>query len=511
MFGGETAMENPLAGIPGNSYVPPTLGDTWIFDFDNLTWNRADLLGEGYAGATAPTDISGLQLGSTYSIVGSSATQRELSPPAVSGATMVTRTRGPKGHLAIPEVFLIGGRTKDGAYLPFDHVYKFCMGTAAENAADATCVDYQHVSTLAVQASSKYTGAWIRKAPTVLNLPAGGTVSPNTVASYLGASTYDPVDDKIVLFGGITPNNGVASGFAVTDVANRSFQPYVFEYTPPANSADNGTWTEVGACTGTAPPTTSFYGHSMSYDTLNQQLVIIGGFDLLGAPNVTTLNQPAVYTAKRAVGAGGVPCYNWNPVTTFGNVQGVPALSPPTGGIGYAASLYVPAEGYNTGYYLTYDQSCVDAGPIAVTDPTVNKLYAGGAYFDINRAELGPNENLVLNLTYLPMGQTMTAQDGTPLLAGDEAVFYVHLIHTGESASAIQATIQPLYLTFAATDQYPQLVQELAVLGPKTGYMRSEQIVLPISANPSIDRIQIQRYSGTAVLISASIYRMGYR
>ena len=44
---------------------------------------------------------------------------------------------------------------------------------------------------------------------------------------------------------------------------------------------------------------------------------------------------------------------------------------------------------------------------------------------------------------------------------------------------------------------------------PTSGGARQEQLLLPISIDPGIDRIRIERYSGSAILIDATIFRMG--
>ena len=41
------------------------------------------------------------------------------------------------------------------------------------------------------------------------------------------------------------------------------------------------------------------------------------------------------------------------------------------------------------------------------------------------------------------------------------------------------------------------------------GQIAQEQIFIPLSTDPNIDRIRIERYSGSGLLIDASLYRLG--
>jgi hypothetical protein len=202
-------------------------------------------------------------------------------------------------------------------------------------------------------------------------------------------------------------------------------------------------------------------------------------------------------------------CYLWAEVTTFGNLSTILSQRPPSNGLSHAGSVFVPATGYNTGYYSMFDNQCVGAGPIASGDPTVNKTLAGGVYFDIDRSALGSSENLILNLTFIPMGTNNLDPTGKPYTAEQSAVFKVHLISTGQATDYLQSILQPRYFTYTASAQFPQVVQNLAVLAPPTGEIRQEQIIIPLSTSSSIDRIRVERVSGSAILIDAQLYRMG--
>jgi hypothetical protein len=580
LFGGETALHSPesaslsAAGAP-QYFVPPTLGDTYVYDFDNQSWNRAQLLGKGYVGAL-PSGLTEFEKRQAY-IVNPTAQAAgfynlynmaspttylspeiaELSPPPTSGAIMVTRTHpSPISDnaglvvqpLAIPQVFMIGGRTKDGQYQPLDRVYKFCLGSTGEKPASSTSDDYDDAtcdyydSTYNPDSQSpvpNYMGRWLRKKPRTAaidpNAPVGASydVDPSAVKTFLGAGAYDPDRDKVLVYGGL-------GGDPVTKTVGNK----LYEYTPssanydnPGSAADDyakqGYWRSVPACTGytgaTAPA--GRYGHTMGYDHLTKQVVMVGGYDVSGLPitqtqtyyDGRTYRLPEVWTGKRISGPGPAtasgpeipstgntfPCYYWAKKTTFGNSIDIPTQAPPVTGLGHMASVFLPGTGYNTGFYSTFDDACINAGPISTSDPQVSKLLAGGAYIDIDRGSLGSQENLLLNITYIPLSMANQRPDGAPFGRQENAFFKVHLVRSGLSADAVKQTFQPRYMTFSDQETYPEVVQTLSVMAAPNGSVRQDQIVLPISVDPTIDRIRIERYSGSAILIDATVLRMG--
>ena len=201
----------------------------------------------------------------------------------------------------------------------------------------------------------------------------------------------------------------------------------------------------------------------------------------------------------------------WSQVNTIGNSNATVGAVPSNLGLAHIIAAYVPASGYNSGYYSTFDSACDGVGPIADPDPNISKLLAGGVYFDIDRTQLGVTENLLLNLTFLPLGQVNNSPNSAPLSSADEAVFRIHLVQTGQSQSTLQSALQPRYLEYTGNSSFPEIVQDLSVVTPPTGEPRTEQVVIPLSANSNIDRIRVERYSGTAILIDASLFRMGQK
>ncbi|MCM2279228.1 MAG: hypothetical protein NDJ89_14220 [Oligoflexia bacterium] len=187
---------------------------------------------------------------------------------------------------------------------------------------------------------------------------------------------------------------------------------------------------------------------------------------------------------------------------SFGSGASAP---PPTD-----CATFDTSAGYQTGYYTLYDQVCDGSGPIASADPALSKLLAGGIYFDLDRTALGEQENLLLHLTYFPLGTNNVVPGGSRAVTETESArFKVHLIRTGLTAYDLRAAFQPRHFTYADTDRFPQVVQTLAVLAPPTGQLRQDQILIPLAQDPAIDRIRVERYSGSGLLVEAVLHKAG--
>jgi hypothetical protein len=564
LYGGETGLSNPnisltLTGSVANYFVAPTLGDTWVFDFDNSSWNRVRLLGRGYSTSAAAITVSGgsqNDVRQAYSVGAATDDDRRLAvltPPPLSGAVMVSRTQsaGSSGGttlkpLRTPEIFLFGGRLKDGRYHTLKDVYKLCVGSPGEKPSsispdDATCDSFDPDENPASAAPVQdYVGRWLFKEPS-------SNIDLTQLSLFMGAGAYDPIEDRIILQGGLqspdpTPSSTPVS--AVTDPGTDTsprFATYrLYEFTPPkklgsGNPSDSqGILNEIPYCmdsngteVGAVPP--QVYGHQLAYDTLTRQLVLVGGYDSDGQPLLTTkikndgstYSLPRVYTAKRisanqpadsALGLGAIvnsPCYLWKQLSTFGNSTDVPALMPSQKGIAHAAAVFVPASGYNTGYYATQDNACVGSGSTSSSDATVNRLFAGGVYIDLDRSKTLPGENLLLNLTFLPLGTGQLRPDAQRYLESEQASFRIHLVRTGKTLDDLMRVPQPRHLVYNSTDRYPRIAHTLSIVAPPTGEARQEQVVLPISIDPNIDQIRIERYSGSAILIDVGVFRLG--
>jgi len=543
-FGGEVGMLDPTQGVSGASFVPPTLGDTLIFDFETNLWHRADLLGKGASGSIEGEGFSELDRRQSYLVASPTLTeslgmpkndQSILSPPPLAGAMMVVRTRGPSvagdtsstlKTLTIPEVYLFGGRTKEGKYHDLRGIYKFCMGSTGETRAwettalvrdagqnDATCDAYDATyNPTSPSPKDSHSGRWIKKDTSGTN----GTA----FYSFQGAAAYDVDRDRIMLFGGRSPGGASTS---VTSSTQFSLDTGLYEYqaayrsytdtgATPAETDEviNGSWREAPLCDATVPA--GRYGHAMHYDASRKQLIVVGGNDANGTPLTQTKDSSTTPEVWAATYDSTADCYTWKQKTLFGNLAPSSSTTTmPSDGFAYAASVMVPGAGFNTGFYSLLDHVCANQGPVYSQDASISKLLAGGVYIDIDRTGFGPNENLLMNLTFLPFGTTTRTADGRLGDEREKAIIKIHLIKSGQSTDTIRASLQPRHLAFSQLTLYPQVAESIAIVSPPDGEMHQEQVLLPVSIDPSIDRIRIERYSGSAILIDATLYRMGYR
>ncbi len=574
LFGGETGLQDSTQFLSANYFVPPTLGDTWMFNIggqgQSPSWNRVRLLGSRYSNPYAlgtGTDQATIRAASSIA----DSTSQILSPPPLAGAVMVTRTHTRAGvgstqaskPLALPEIFLFGGRNKEGKFQPLSRVYKFCAGSTGEkpnrftsNGAtevpgphDASCDAYDPVTNPgSPNPQSGYVGRWIFKNPNVykIQIPFPALpieMSTDQVASYLGAATYDSNHDRIVLYGGLTPSPvpSTATAPPFSDFGQRSVTDPtaqkvngsdggIFEYTPPStvtlsdDDAINGRWAFVPACSN-GPKPEGRYGHGLSYDPIKNQLVLSGGFNQNGSlltqsiprnGGGTSYELPQIWTATRidtdpnpvSGGFGTVfPCYSWNRITTYGNAPTsapvstkTPAPSvPPNSGFALGVMHVIPTVGYNTGYYTLNGPACGDSQAVQSV---------GGVYIDLDRTQLKPNENLLLNVTLLPLGPSNVDPVGDSLEASESAQFRVNLVRTGDTFDQLQRIPQPRAVTYSDPSSYPVLAYNLAILAPPTGQVRQEQILIPLSLDPTADRIRIERVAGSGIILDAHLVRL---
>lgn len=579
LFGGETGLHSPKQASSNTTqvFIAPTLGDTQMFDHEENQWHRVRLLGKGTDTLLDATDGRSQKefrqsfLTDPPGISGDATTAEQLNlnvltPPPTSGGFLAVRTNEKSSvsgsnvkELKIPEVFLFGGRTKDGLYVSFDKVYKFCPSSTGEDPENnnAHCDAFDASSNPdSTSPSSEFEGRWLYKTPnpfanfsSTFNTVAADRPTPSSTYSYMGAGAYDSRNDRILVFGGLAPG---AAGNRITSTTDRVIsgvsggKTKVFEYTPPSESLipyhldsdgqpvstsiaaapnDNlatvyGYWTQAEPCDSSVQPT-GRYGHSMSYDPLNGQVIVVGGYDIsdeLLTQTWSSITIPEIWAGKRnltstVTGADATTtyCYAWRQITTFGNNLDSSDAPAPEDGLAHPASVFLPSKGYHTGYYTTMDESCTDLGPIATTDPVISKAYAGGIYIDLDRSKLGPNENLLLTLTYIPLGDLNQKPYGASFDNSEEAQIRVHLVKTGLSKDSLQSIIQPRYFTYTNPDSYPEIVQTLSLTSLPTGSLRQDQLILPVSIDPAIDRIRIERYLGSAIFIDVNIHRMGYQ
>ncbi len=173
----------------------------------------------------------------------------------------------------------------------------------------------------------------------------------------------------------------------------------------------------------------------------------------------------------------------------------------------YRCASFQQTSFENFGFYSFFDRDCEHWGQLQSDTNSMSKLTAGGVYIDLNRTVLGAKENMILHLTYVPIPIVQTINDDPAYPTWP--ILKLHLIQTNDLTSDLQKAFQPRHLFYAFDNKYPKVVESLSLLAPQSQQITQEQILLPLSIHPGIDRIRIERYSGSALLIEASLFRTG--
>jgi hypothetical protein len=168
---------------------------------------------------------------------------------------------------------------------------------------------------------------------------------------------------------------------------------------------------------------------------------------------------------------------------------------------------------YETQFYRVRDDWCTEQGPILSSDIETTKALVGGVNIDIDRDELGDSEDLLMVVTYHALSSNYAAATNWPGVQGnqDQTQIKIHLVQTGLAISNLLGIKQPRVWSSYASTSYPVLWTEVATLEDPYGGLRSEQVILPISKDPNIDRIRIDRVRGSFHLFQVDLYRLGNR
>lgn len=175
-------------------------------------------------------------------------------------------------------------------------------------------------------------------------------------------------------------------------------------------------------------------------------------------------------------------------------------------------------EYYETNYYRVRDDWCTSQGPIVSPDPEVTKSGVGGVTIDLDRAELGSSEDLLMVVTYHALNENSDNNNwpanlvgGTSQTTNDRTILKVSLIGTQLSLDNLLAVPQPRQWTYNNTNSYPIYMKDIATLEDPFGSLRTEQIYVPLSQNVLVDRIRIERVRGSFHLYQVDLYRLGNR
>ena len=176
------------------------------------------------------------------------------------------------------------------------------------------------------------------------------------------------------------------------------------------------------------------------------------------------------------------------------------------------------AQYYQSQFYRVRDDWCSEQGPLKGPDPEQTKSYVGGVSIDLDRTYLGANEDLLMNITYHAYGTVSAAVPLTPSanwmgnqLTNDHTVLEVDLIGTASALTTLMGVKQPRSNTYYSSPSYPIYIKKIATFDDPYGSLRTEQVYLPISQNPLVDRVRIERIRGSYHLMQIDIYRLGNR
>ena len=165
------------------------------------------------------------------------------------------------------------------------------------------------------------------------------------------------------------------------------------------------------------------------------------------------------------------------------------------------------------------DDWCTSQGPTIDPDPEVTKSGVGGVSIDLDRTQLGSNEDLLMMVTYHALNANSGANNWPGRLVGgdpgqgsnDETILKINLIGTGQSLATLLGGKQPRVWSDANVNNNPIYLKEIATLQDPFGSLRTEQIYIPLSQNALIDRIRIDRVRGSFHLYQVDLYRLGNR
>jgi hypothetical protein len=205
------------------------------------------------------------------------------------------------------------------------------------------------------------------------------------------------------------------------------------------------------------------------------------------------------------------PDPNPTPTPPLPNVIPTPIPSPsPTPVATPITPDYVPG----LSFYRVRDAWCAGQGKFRLEpDPEATKSYVGGVNIDLDRSVLGPNEDLLMNITYqafaegnswpYPSSLTMDPMDATQL--------QVNLIGTHLGLEILLNSRQPRSWMDDSDSQMPIYMKTIATLRDPFSGLRTEQVLIPLSQNGLIDRIRIERIRGSFQLYQIDLYRLGNR
>lgn len=292
--------------------------------------------------------------------------------------------------------------------------------------------------------------------------------------------------------------------------------PQSGELASPADYQALGRWIRLSPATKPTPRA----GAQMVFDRAKHRIYLMGGFGCTDANCSTSpkpLNDLWEYlppSVEKDCDLSTGKCGNgtttgqglWTRIREHKEASNSDSPTPRFGGVmAHANSVFANGDEY----YTVTDRSCSYQGPISTNDTMINKQYVGAIYVDIDRSRFSANENLLVNLRFLPYDkdtrlpgyfnnntQNIAIDDTDKAGKADTAVIRVQLMSNPlRFADQIQASVQPRYHEFISGTQ-TQGDTFVYVAGP-SGQVTERQIHVPLSIDPTINMIKIERVQGS--------------
>ncbi|MGE4232927.1 MAG: hypothetical protein AB7F43_06305 [Bacteriovoracia bacterium] len=286
----------------------------------------------------------------------------------------------------------------------------------------------------------------------------------------------------------------------------------------PTRAMAMGGWIRLYPATKPTPR----YSANLVYDRSRQKFYLFGGYGCLdqSCSVIQTLNDlweftPPDFAMDCSPGNG--TCVNQGYWTQIRSTKADTLGNAPSLRRGAIMAYGNPQFTFGDGFYTALDLNCVNQGPLSTLDPSVSKQYVGGIYIDIDREQFSSKENLLVNLKllafnddtklpgYFDSGTPSAPSDDTDAASSDDqAVIRVQLLHNPLSTQEqIQASIQPRFHEFITGT--PILGDNFYYVSGSTGQLSEKQILIPLSLDPSINLIKIERVQGSVKFFEVTV------
>ena len=177
-----------------------------------------------------------------------------------------------------------------------------------------------------------------------------------------------------------------------------------------------------------------------------------------------------------------------------------------------------PSDAPFRSFYRVRDPWCQGQGAMqSSNEPELSRAYVGGVNIDLDRKSIGTNEDLLMLITYQSFAAGFFPSN-TPVAINeiDNATkLRVDLIATGRTLDELLDRKQPRVVgdfgEFGSSGAPPILIRKLVTLEDPYPSLKTESVLIPLSANGLVDRIRLERIRGSYHLYQIDLYLLGNR